>query len=442
MPGIEVASAKQFSQQQKSSFLYRTIWRWHFYAGLFCIPFVLSLSISGTIFLFKPQIDNWIDRPYHNLEVGSQRLSANEQIKAALAAVPNADFLNYQLAQSDTHAVIISVQQNDERILVYVNPYTLEILKTLAYNSQFIRIVRTFHGELLAGDVGSIIIELAGCWAIVLIISGLYLWWPRSSQGAAGIFYPRLSKGKRLFWRDLHAVCGFWVSAFALFLLISGLPWALVWGSAFSQLRELSTPNLEQNWSLSRAQEEMMLTPTSGENINLSEGLLNNAQALNFAHPVELAVSKDEPGIWTLKSQHQNRTLRSSARLNSAKGEVIQLNSFSDKSTLDQVIGIGISAHEGQLFGWLNQLLGLLTTVALFTLSISGFVLWRRRKPGGALGAPAKIPDATISKLLIVTVLVLALLLPLLGLSLICLVLLEYIFVKYRQVLSYLTRLT
>ncbi|HLH33890.1 MAG TPA: hypothetical protein VKX41_04400 [Alloacidobacterium sp.] len=28
---------------------YRTIWRWHFYAGLFCIPFVLWLATTGSI---------------------------------------------------------------------------------------------------------------------------------------------------------------------------------------------------------------------------------------------------------------------------------------------------------------------------------------------------------------------------------------------------------
>ena len=38
------------------------IWRWHFYAGLFCIPFILILSITGPIYLFKPQIEAWIDK--------------------------------------------------------------------------------------------------------------------------------------------------------------------------------------------------------------------------------------------------------------------------------------------------------------------------------------------------------------------------------------------
>jgi len=30
-----------------SSKLYRAIWRWHFYAGLFVVPFLMMLAITG-----------------------------------------------------------------------------------------------------------------------------------------------------------------------------------------------------------------------------------------------------------------------------------------------------------------------------------------------------------------------------------------------------------
>jgi len=33
---------------------YNLAWRWHFYAGLFVIPFLILLSVTGIIYLFKP----------------------------------------------------------------------------------------------------------------------------------------------------------------------------------------------------------------------------------------------------------------------------------------------------------------------------------------------------------------------------------------------------
>jgi uncharacterized iron-regulated membrane protein len=331
-------------KKRGNTVLYRTIWRWHFYAGLFCIPFMLTLAVSGSIYLFKPQIDARLDRPYQNLEISGPRTGANQQINAALQSVPGARFLNYRLPENARQAVVIYVSHGDQRILVYINPYTLKVLKTVADNDRFIQIVRTFHGELLAGNTGSVLVELAGCWAIVMMITGLYLWWPRSAKGLAGVFYPRLLQGSRIFWRDLHAVVGVWISGYILFLLISGLPWSLVWGGAFKELRQFNSAQpTQQNWVLSHHEEHA--APDSDElaAIDLSPELLSAATALNVAPPAELAVSKEQPDIWTLKSTHQNRMLRTEAWLDGHSGEVLRVKSFADDQLIDKVIAVATS---------------------------------------------------------------------------------------------------
>ena len=52
---------------------------------------------------------------------------------------------------------------------------------------------------------------------------------------------------------------------------------------------------------------------------------------------------------------------------------------------MDRIVGVGIAAHEGQLFGWPNQLLGLLTAVGLILLCASGLIMWWRRREQGVL---------------------------------------------------------
>lgn len=411
--------------------LYRTLWRWHFYAGIFCLPFILTLAISGTIYLFKPQVDAWIDAPYRNLPNSGVRSGANEQIAAALAAHPDSQFVNYRLPQSSKDAVIITLQQADGNYRVYVHPTTLEVLRSAAVDSEFMQLVKRFHGELLAGNTGSIIIELAGCWAIVLVITGLYLWWPRNARGAAGVIYPRLSQGSRIFWRDLHAVTGIWVSGFTLFLLISGLPWSLVWGSALKELRQQDNHSHHHaapaDWNISNADSAAAASLPA---VQLPEPLVQNAQRLGFAPPVELAPATDMPNAWVAKSQSQNRPLRAEAWLDAETGNVIRTHHFSEKKTLDRIIGIGIAAHEGQLFGWLNQLLGVFTTVGLTLMGVSAFVLWRRRKPKDALGAPPPLPHAKVGKIVGGAVLILALVLPLLAASLIVILMFEWALLK------------
>ena len=99
------------------------------------------------------------------------------------------------------------------------------------------RILFHLHGELLAGAVGSYLVETAACWAIVMILTGLYLWWPRGRKSLAGVLYPRLKGSGRVFWRDVHATAGIWVSDFALGLILTGLPWAKGWGTYLTEVR-------------------------------------------------------------------------------------------------------------------------------------------------------------------------------------------------------------
>src|SRR5690606_25978755 len=84
-----------------------------------------------------------------------------------------------------------------------------------------------------------------------------------------------------------------------------------------------------------------------------------------------------------------------------------------------------IAWHQGQLFGWVNQLIGVLTAVGLVTLATSGFVLWRRRKPGSRLGAPRMEGKLPARGPVVAILLVFAALLPMLAISLISIYLLE-----------------
>lgn len=93
---MSTAAPSQPDRNQRRASLYRLIWRWHFYAGLFCIPFVLALSLSGSIYLFRPQIDALLDSPYNQVQAEAARRPLSEQVQAALALVPGGVLNAYQ----------------------------------------------------------------------------------------------------------------------------------------------------------------------------------------------------------------------------------------------------------------------------------------------------------------------------------------------------------
>jgi len=446
---------------------YQAVWRWHFYAGLFCIPFVCWLACTGSIYLFKPQVEAWLDQPYaHLVQTGEARAFPSAQVQAALEVEPGSVLHTYQLPTSPDAAAQVLVGRGTDEWRVWVHPVTLHVLKAVPEDARLMKVIFRLHGELLLSDRGSMIVELAASWAFVMIVTGLYLWWPRGAQGLAGVLYPRFGRGQRLFWRDLHAVTAVWVSAFAIFLLVSGLPWASSWGGYLKEARQLAgKATVREDWTTGRGSElaeraalsagslagqqvvradamagmDMGRSPVGGAATRVSlpasaylalDRVAPTVASLKLAYPVLITPPLKPGGTWSGRSDAQNRPRRVTLKLDGRTGALLKRENFDQRNWLDQVIGVGVAAHEGQLFGWFNQLLGVFTALSLVTVSVSAAVLWWRRRDEGLLGAPIPAGTPRYSTGLLAIVLIMGVLLPLMGASLIVVFLTERFFLR------------
>jgi uncharacterized iron-regulated membrane protein len=409
---------------------YRGLWRWHFHAGMLCIPFVLVLAITGSIYLFKPQLDALADRGVDSLVVTGQRATGEQHIAAALESLPGSRLFVYEVPREANDAVRVHIYAPDDAgRIVYVHPVTLEVLKSVPHTARLTEIARMIHSNLLVGTTGSILLELAASWAVVMLITGLFLWWPRETRGLGGALYPRLLSGKRVFWRDLHAVTGIWVSALALFLLITALPWTYVAGKGIGMMRDWVAA-APRDWSVGgedphaahRQQSASALVATP---LTVDEVIARIAP-YGLEPPVRLYLPSENQPRWRVRSETQNRPKVRELLLDPLSGDLLHEDGFADKSAFDKTIQVGIAAHEGQLFGLPNQLLGLFTALGLVTVCISAIVMWTRRRPEGSLGIPAaKVVEFRISWPLRIAIVALCLLLPVLGASILILWLID-----------------
>lgn len=443
----------QSNQARRSWPDYAAVWRWHFYAGLFCLPFICWLSITGPIYLFRPDIEAWLDRPYEALRLDGPRAAPSAEVRAAVAAVPGSVFSRYEPPATATGAAQIVVRRGERLFRVYVHPTALQAMSVERDDHRFMELIAQLHGNLLLGSRGSMLVEVAASWAIVMILTGLYLWLPRDAAGLGGLLYPRPGGQGRLFWRDLHAVTGLWVSIVALFILMSGLPWSANWGHYLTWARnQWSVTAGMPDWpvggtvpaervvaprsdvepkssmpGMTAAEMAAMSPPAAqadrpdvrpGTDFRALDKIVPVAAGLRLPRPVWIVPPVQGDKDWTISSQTQNRTLRVDYTVDPDTEMVSLTRDFTGENIVDRVVNISIAAHEGQLFGRLNQAILLLTAIGLLIVSISATVMWWRRRPANRLGAPQPSAQPRSSVPLVVTIAALAVLLPLFGFSL------------------------
>jgi uncharacterized iron-regulated membrane protein len=237
------------------------------------------------------------------------------------------------------------------------------------------------------------------------------------------------------------------VSGLALFLLFTGLPWASGWGKYLELVRGLTNTTGNPDWAMGSSTEEaarVARSPiASGEESSHHAGhaisglngpapyygpldtVVATVARLNLAYPVLVAPPVEPGRPWTAKSDAQKRTVRVNLALDPATGRIIKREDFGQLQWIDRVVNTGVAAHEGQLFGWPNQLLGVFTAACLVLMSVSSIVLWWRRRPEKVLGAPPPESRRKLAPSVVVLVISFGLYLPMFSLSLVAIWLTE-----------------
>jgi uncharacterized iron-regulated membrane protein len=443
----EPITIQNSTSRSTNSSLYKTVWRWHFYAGIIFAPFLIILAVTGSIYLFKPQIEQVLYQDYYDVTPNGDKLPASKQIEEVKILYPEAVVTNYRPGENATRSSEVSMTTNNESFTIFVDPYTGESIGVLNNENRIMDKIEEIHGELMAGTLGDRIVELAACWGVVLIVTGLYLWLPKRRQSLSGVLFPRLNKGKKILRRDLHAVPAFWITAGMLFLIMTGLPWSGFWGSNFQVITTNSGSGYPPSiWTGSAPistikTKDIADVPWAAENLDvpLSEiqGFIPisideviaiaNREGLRPIYTVSIPSEKD--GVYTLSAFPPKAKDEVTMHIDQYTGAVLADYRYDDYGLIGKIVAMGITLHKGTEFGLINQLCCLLICLGIIFVAVSGFYLWLKRKPKKGFGAPKALSSKKMKSFLILLI-VLGILFPLVGVSLIVVWLLDWMVIQ------------
>ncbi|MCU0904082.1 MAG: PepSY domain-containing protein [Tabrizicola sp.] len=432
--------------------LYFAAWRWHFYAGLYVIPFMLMLAITGLIMLWVSSVTELNgERAY--VPVGETVLPVSQLQAAAEAAVPGGTATQYISPMGEDRVAAFAVAVGEETTGVTVNPYTAEVVETFPWRAGWYDFATEIHGTLLIGDTGDWLIEAAASLALLLTVTGIYLHWPRNGATWGKSLTVQTAARGRAFWKSLHGAVGLWISLVLVIFLISGLSWAGLWGAKFVQAWNTfpaekweavplsDATHAEMNhgagkevpWTL-----EQTPMPESGSLAGTAaitgpvtiDSVTAFAATLGFDRRYQLNLPADETGVWTISHDSMsndgpNPAADRTIHIDQFTGNVLADVRYADYSVYAKAMAWGIAFHEGDLGTW-NLALNTLFCLAIVLVSVSGVVMWVKRRPAGArLGAPPRPEDLPYAKGALLITLALSLAFPMLGLTLLAVILLD-----------------
>lgn len=472
--------------------LWRALWRTHFFAGLILAPALLWFAFTGLVILYTDPVDEVFHGDVITVDVGESEVALDAQLETVTAAHPEWSLSSVTPGRRPDRANLFSMSDEDGvGRQVYVNQYTGEITGVIRGDSGLVAFANRTHGSFLPreftmpipslmgiiGDgpafreveIGEVIVEIVAGWALVLAVTGIYLWWPREGSKKRK-FIPRVKEGGRPMWRDLHASGGTVLSVGLVFFVVTGLPWATFWGSEFSTLASRVTPNTESFWEYSGPPSQLPkvgdltrfgvtvpwasgndTVPTSGgddhsghEHGTADDGT-GTEPAAAPADPAGLEAvyraAQDESMVPGFTISLPTDTLNEDGStaygaytvINpwpSSLGEqgALYLDQFtaetlgtSDVETwggIQRVAELGVQTHMGTQFGLLNRIF--LTSICLLVVwnIVTALVMWNRRRRAGTLGVPRRPVDAKTQRSVGITQLILAVVYPLWGASL------------------------
>ena len=219
----------------------KTILFLHRWLGLISGLVVLVLSITGAIFVFQKEFTNWMRKDIMYVEnQHSERLSI-EQMQEKTRQALGVDRLAYGLVTYQEPSQAWSafsyipgrhwtyMGSIEEYKTAYVNQYTGETIEVVDEKKDFFQIIKGIHWSLLlATPIGQPIVVWSTVIFIILLISGMVLWWPKkwNKAGRKKSFKVKWGATWRRVNYDLHNVLGFYALLLALIVGVTGLYWA------------------------------------------------------------------------------------------------------------------------------------------------------------------------------------------------------------------------
>ena len=354
----------------------------HLWLGLATGLVVFIIGITGAIYCFAPELQNL--QPYRHVDAENKNFLPPSQIKKiAEEKLPGKTLQRIYYDAKDKAVMTLFSKKDDYTYSVFINPYNGEVLKVRNNNRDFLSVVLQIHRTLKI-PFGHEIIRWSTVIFILMLVTGIILWWPKRRRTAKqGFVIMWRASPKRLNY-DLHKVLGFYASWIVIFTALSGLMFAFESFANFTYRITGANHSIIQKKPPVSDTTVSTQTPVAPIDLvwkALEPGLHNKYAAIMFVLPA----AKDGPVL--IRANPERATLYKTdfCYFDQYSGKEIPgsyvWGNYKDVQTLaDNIKRMNYDFHTGALFGLPGRIALFFLALITASLPVTGFYFWWGKK--------------------------------------------------------------
>ncbi len=395
---------KPRTSKKKKSFFKTWIKKLHLYFGLAIGFIIIIVSITGALYVFKEDFEKAARKEFtHHHE-------ANTSTKSVLPINTLEKHIEQQVGEPyPLHWVEIPIDKSKSYKFfyferdpdawnyfqeypiyksVYINPYSGKVLSVQDEKMNFFALVKSVHWSFfLNSDWGKYVVGIPVLCFLLMLISGIILWWPKNKASRKQRFWFQWKNIKN--WRrknyDLHSILGFYASFIALIVAITGLFYSFYFiqaalyftfsggSTAYPDYAHLKSPDkplapTEHVFDRVAKQIDQMYPDASAYSFDLGH-----------EHPFDHEDPDSNLPVY-VRGYDQKYYKYSEVFFDKNSGRLLLNRPYESRNFGEKYIAANYDIHVGAILGIFGKILALISSLICASLPITGFLVWWGRK--------------------------------------------------------------
>ncbi len=360
--------------------LKNTIRQIHLWLGLASGLIVFIVSITGFLYVFEEEIRDFSHQEYLHVPVQQKPFIGLKTILENYEHLePKKKITALKINREEPNAAVeISTKKKKT---YYFNPYDGTLIKE--QGSDWLNTVLEIHRNLLLGDFGEFIQGWSVVIFIIMLLTGLILWFPNQRRLIKQSLKIKWSGSFKRVNFDLHQVLGFYASIFLLLIAFSG--------TYFKYDTVKKTVSLVTGSTLRKGDEVISNQKIDSTTIPVRYNAIYENANSKYPGATSVSFSIRKTGELRLRMTYPNNWARNQNTIffDGKTGQMLRTKLYKDNNAADIYEASNHDLHTGVFFGLAGKIIWSLVSLISASLPITGFIIWWKK--GKKKSKPKKV---------------------------------------------------